>query len=116
MSVEGNTAEGSWKKKNLAPVWLEGLSYPARIRIVFSFEVMDHDNFGAADFMAACVEIKFALQRSLCRDARPLSLSRVGTRRVDGVEEQTTTHAIDAKPDSTQVSTRIVREARHFEG
>ena len=61
MSVEGNQEKGSVKKKCLAPVWLERFELPCEDPdSVFSFEVMDHDNFGAADFMGCCLcGIKF---------------------------------------------------------
>ena len=60
MSVEGNQEKGSVKKKNLTPVWLERFELPCEDPdSVFSFEVMDHDNFGAADFMGGC-KIKLA--------------------------------------------------------
>ena len=56
MSVEGNDCKGSVKKKCLAPVWLERFELPCEDPdSVFSFEVMDHDNFGAADFMGRCL-------------------------------------------------------------
>ncbi len=56
MSVEGNDCKGSVKKKCLAPVWLERFELPCEDPdSVFSFEVMDHDNFGAADFMGGCL-------------------------------------------------------------
>ena len=58
MSVEGNTEKGSVKKKCLEPVWLERFELPCEDPdSVFSFEVMDHDNFGAADFMG-CVKVR----------------------------------------------------------
>ena len=57
MSVEGNETKGTVKKKNLTPVWLERFELPCEDPdSVFSFEVMDHDNFGAADFMG-CVKV-----------------------------------------------------------
>ena len=57
MSVEGNDCKGSVKKKCLTPVWLERFELPCEDPdSVFSFEVMDHDNFGAADFMG-CVKV-----------------------------------------------------------
>ena len=60
MTVEGNDCKGSVKKKCLAPVWLERFELPCEDPdSVFSFEVMDHDNFGAADFMGCC-KIKLA--------------------------------------------------------
>ena len=60
MSVEGNQEKGSVKKKNLTPVWLERFELPCEDPdSVFSFEVMDHDNFGAADFMGCC-KVKLA--------------------------------------------------------
>ena len=55
MMLKGMIAKGSVKKKCLAPVWLERFELPCEDPdSVFSFEVMDHDNFGAADFMG-CV-------------------------------------------------------------
>ena len=57
MSVEGKSEKGSVKKKCLEPVWLERFELPCEDPdSVFSFEVMDHDNFGAADFMG-CVKV-----------------------------------------------------------
>ena len=56
MSVEGNDCKGSVKKKNLTPVWLERFELPCEDPdSIFSFEMMDHDNFGAADFMGCCL-------------------------------------------------------------
>ena len=56
MSVEGKSEKGSVKKKCLEPVWLERFELPCEDPdSVFSFEVMDHDNFGAADFMGCCL-------------------------------------------------------------
>ena len=92
MSVEGKSEKGSVKKKCLEPVWLERFELPCEDPdSVFSFEVMDHDNFGAADFMGCClcgnqVQASFigrVYQRDVvsefeprCRDreTRPLSL------------------------------------------
>ena len=80
MSVEGKSEKGSVKKKNLTPVWLERFELPCEDPdSVFSFEVMDHDNFGAADFMGGCLGGN--------QVQAPFNLGeKRGTRRVDGVE------------------------------
>ena len=66
MSVEGKSEKGSVKKKNLTPVWLERFELPCEDPdSVFSFEVMDHDNFGAADFMG-CVKVALGVRCDSC--------------------------------------------------
>ena len=94
MSVEGNDCKGSVKKKNLTPVWLERFELPCEDPdSVFSFEVMDHDNFGAADFMGGClcgnqVQASFSLSRGAEIARRDRSHSARSEERLheDGVE------------------------------
>jgi len=75
MSVEGKSEKGSVKKMNLTPVWLERFELPCEDPdSVFSFEVMDHDNFGAADFMGGCL-CGNQVQASFDGAEIPLSLS-----------------------------------------
>ena len=99
MSVEGKSEKGSVKKKCLTPVWLERFELPCEDPdSVFSFEVMDHDNFGAADFMGRClcghqVQASFNARRDRSHSAR--SAER---RHDDGVEGSTTLpDAVDAR-------------------
>ena len=80
MSVEGNQEKGSVKKKCLAPVWLERFELPCEDPdSVFSFEVMDHDNFGAADFMGCCLcgnQVQAPFNEPRCRDSDATALTR----------------------------------------